>query len=204
VNGINEAEDFRTRPFTAKPKLLLCGNARNVDHNCSTVGLLGCWAVGLLGCWAAGLSPTWADLCTKSGSVSPHSGRMIVAPQFTAGMRSGRIVVREADGWNGSRQIAAVFSRPFHGLHLACLPSQRFNRWAIFIRPLRGLLKRFSTRSHKRQAHGPPSATRCNAFARFQSPSVRISERAPGRVQVVEFPQPGYRDRPVRPVRRRR
>jgi hypothetical protein len=60
------------------------------------------------------------ELCTKSGSVSPRSGRMILAQQFTAGMRSGRIVVREADGWNGSRQIAAVFGRPFHGLHLAC------------------------------------------------------------------------------------
>src|SRR6266545_2302612 len=52
------------------------------------------------------------ELCAKSGSVSPRSGRMIVAQQFTAGMRSGRIVVREADGWNGSRQIDAVFSRP--------------------------------------------------------------------------------------------
>jgi hypothetical protein len=61
---------------------------------------------------------------------------MIVAQQFTAGMRSGRIVVREADGWNGSRQIDALFSRPFHGLHLATLPSQRLNRWAIFNRPL--------------------------------------------------------------------
>jgi hypothetical protein len=30
---------------------------------------------------------------------------MIVAQQFTAGITSGRIVVREADGWNGSRQI---------------------------------------------------------------------------------------------------
>jgi hypothetical protein len=48
--------------------------------------------------------------------MSPHSGRMIVAQQFTAGMRSGRIAVREADGWNGSRQIDALFSRPFHGL----------------------------------------------------------------------------------------
>jgi hypothetical protein len=65
------------------------------------------------------------QLCTKSASVSPRSGRMIVAHQFTAGMRSLRIVVREADGWNGSRQIDAVFSRPFHGLHLASLPSQR-------------------------------------------------------------------------------
>jgi hypothetical protein len=55
--------------------------------------------------------------------MSPHSGRMIVAQQFTAVMRSGRIVVREADGWNGSRQIDALFSRPFHGLHLASLPS---------------------------------------------------------------------------------
>jgi hypothetical protein len=61
----------------------------------------------------------------KSGSISPRSGRMIVAQQFTAGMMSVRIVVREADGWNGSRQIDAVFSRPFHGLHRAFLPSQR-------------------------------------------------------------------------------
>ncbi len=37
---------------------------------------------------------------------------MIVAQQFTAGMRSGRIVVREADGWNRSRQIDVLFSRP--------------------------------------------------------------------------------------------
>ena len=29
---------------------------------------------------------------------SPHSGRMIIAQEFTAGMQSGRIVVREADG----------------------------------------------------------------------------------------------------------
>jgi len=32
---------------------------------------------------------------------------MIVAQQFTAGTRNGRIVVREADGWKGSRQIDA-------------------------------------------------------------------------------------------------
>jgi hypothetical protein len=31
-------------------------------------------------------------------AVSPHSGRMIVAQQFTAGRMSERIVVREADG----------------------------------------------------------------------------------------------------------
>ncbi len=68
--------------------------------------------------------------------MSPHSGRMIVAQQFTAGMRSGRIVVREADGWNGTCQIDALFSRPFHGLHLASLPSPAMNRWAIFSRPL--------------------------------------------------------------------
>jgi len=76
----------------------------------------------------------------KSGSVSPPSGRMIVAQQFTAGMRSGRIVVREADGWNGSRPIDAVFSRPFHGLQSRILAIPAMNRWAIFTRPLkRGL-----------------------------------------------------------------
>ena len=80
------------------------------------------------------------QLCTKSGSVSPRSGRMIVAQQFTAGMRSGRIVVREADGWNGSRQIDAVFSRPFHGTSSRILAIPAMNRWAIFSRPLkRGL-----------------------------------------------------------------
>jgi len=50
---------------------------------------------------------------------------MIVAQQFTAGVWSGRILVREADGWNGSRQIDALFSRPFHGLQLASWRSQR-------------------------------------------------------------------------------
>src|SRR6266540_7532005 len=74
---------------------------------------------------SASQHPLVSQLLHKSDSVSPRSGRMIVAQQFTAGMRSGRIEVREADGWNGSRQINAVFSRPFHGLHLASLPSQR-------------------------------------------------------------------------------
>jgi hypothetical protein len=39
---------------------------------------------------------------------------MIEAQQFTAGMRRGKIIVREADGWTRSRQIDAVCSRQFH------------------------------------------------------------------------------------------
>ena len=45
------------------------------------------------------------------------------------------MVVREADGWNGSRQIDAIFSRPFHGLHPRILGIPAMNRWAIFSRP---------------------------------------------------------------------
>jgi len=39
-----------------------------------------------------------SELCLKSRLISPHSGRMMIAQQFTAGIKSGGIVVREADG----------------------------------------------------------------------------------------------------------
>jgi hypothetical protein len=55
--------------------------------------------------------------------MSPHSGRMIVAQQFTAGIGSEKIVVREADGWNRSSQIDASVVRFTDFISHACHPS---------------------------------------------------------------------------------
>ena len=69
-----------------------------------------------------------------------------VAQPFSAGSKnvresrspcSGRLMIRLADRYD--------FSRPFHGLWVSTFANPALKCWAIFKRPLRGLIRAFST-----------------------------------------------------------